>query len=262
MCYEVLGLTITVRCDDPDRMAGIRSLLDRFPAATNASFTYELMQVNGTHVLRRNQVVIGTSPSWTTITDVLLTDINALAIDTFQGLAVHAGVVAFNQNVIAFPAESGAGKSTLTAACLSAGFDYVSDEALCVGWPAGEIVCYPKPLSLSRASLALLDLPDANGNDVDGKLLVSSATLGARRFSSDLHLSDIVLPVRSGGPTRLLPLPRSEGLAALLRMSFNHYKRPRAAFELATKLVSNCHVWQLEYSLPGPAAELLATIAS
>jgi hypothetical protein len=48
-----------------------------------------------------------------------------------------------------------------------------------------------------------------------------------------------------------------------LRMSFNHYKRPRAAFEMGTKLVSNCRVWQLEYSLPGPAAELLAaTIAS
>jgi hypothetical protein len=103
----------------------------------------------------------------------------------------------------------------------------------------------------------------AEGKDVDGKLLVSSEALGARTLDSDLHLSDIVLPVRNDGPARLLPLPRSEGLVALLRMSFNHYKRPRAAFEMGTKLVSNCRVWQLEYSLPGPAAELLAaTVAS
>jgi hypothetical protein len=260
MCCEVLGLTITVRCDDPDKMARIRPLLDRFPAATNAAFAYELEQINGAHVLRRNHRVIGTSPSWTTITDVLLTDINALAIDAFYGLAVHAGVVASGQNVIAFPAESGAGKSTLTAACLAAGFGYVSDEALCVDWSDGQVVSYPKPLSLSRSSLDLLGLSHAVDDDMglDGKLLVSSEALGGGSLEAVLRLSDIVLPVRNGNSARLLPSPRSEGLAALLRMSFNHYKRPRSAFELATKLVSKSRVWTLEYSSPGPAAELLA----
>jgi hypothetical protein len=110
MCYEVLGLTIAVRCENPDTMAGIRPLLARFPPATSASFAYELVEVNGAHVLRRNQMVIGTSPSRTTITDILLTDINALAIETFQGLAVHAGVVASSA-----PRPWAPGRSTRTS---------------------------------------------------------------------------------------------------------------------------------------------------
>jgi hypothetical protein len=52
-------------------------------------------------------------------------------------------------------------------------------------------------------------------------------------------------------------MPRSRALASLLEMSFNHYKRPRESFHLASQLAEHSHAWRLEYSDPRRAATLL-----
>ncbi|MDQ1715499.1 MAG: hypothetical protein QOC60_1444, partial [Frankiaceae bacterium] len=75
----------------------------------------------------------------------IATRLNAAVIESCQPLTVHAGVVASPSGAIALPAVSGAGKSTLVAACLLAGLDYVSDEALHLGHGeyGGHAVPYP-----------------------------------------------------------------------------------------------------------------------
>jgi hypothetical protein len=90
--------------------------------------------------------------AWASLTDELLAGLNLHAIDGFGELAMHAGVVAAGDRVIAFPAESGQGKSTITAACLAAGFDYVSDEALCIEFASGRVIPYLKQVTLSDQS--------------------------------------------------------------------------------------------------------------
>jgi hypothetical protein len=68
---------------------------------------------------------------------------------------VHAGVVAAGGAAIAFPGPSGAGKTTLTVACLLAGLEYGSDEALCLDWETGAVLPYPRPLALTPAAAEL-----------------------------------------------------------------------------------------------------------
>lgn len=46
------------------------------------------------------------------------------------GVALHAGAVAYGQQVILIPGQSGAGKSTLTAWLTARGFSYLSDELI------------------------------------------------------------------------------------------------------------------------------------
>lgn len=46
------------------------------------------------------------------------------------GVALHAGAVAYGQQVILIPGQSGAGKSSLTAWLTARGFSYLSDELI------------------------------------------------------------------------------------------------------------------------------------
>lgn len=211
------------------------------------------------HGLYRDCAVALRDRAWAPLADVLLTEVNLHAIEGFSEFAVHAGVVAAGDRVVAFPAESGEGKSTITAACLVAGFDYVSDEALCVDFASGRVLPYPKSVTLSEHSRSLLGV-DPPGVRLEGDSPEAGfrpEELGAATAEGDLRLGDIVRLVRGDGPPRLRPLPAAEGVGMLLRMSFNHYKRPRESFDLVTSLARESRAWELEYDHPGPAAALL-----
>lgn len=214
---------------------------------------------SGHHSLYCDCAVRYRSVTWASLADGLLAELNRHAIDGFAEFAVHAGVVAAGDRVIAFPAQSGDGKSTMTAACLAAGFDYVSDEALCVEFASGRVLPYPKPVTLSEHSCSLLGI-STPGVHLEGdhpEAGFRPEELGGVTAEGALGLGDIVRLVRHDGPPRLRPLPASEGVGMLLRMSFNHYKRPADSFELVTGLARKSRVWELEYLDPGPAAALL-----
>lgn len=211
------------------------------------------------HSLYRDCSVRSRSVTWASLADGLLAELNRHAIDGLAEFAVHSGVVAAGDRVIAFPAESGQGKSTITAACLAAGFDYVSDEALCVEFAGGRVLPYPKPVTLSEHSCSLLGIPTP-GVHLEGdhpEAGFRPEELGGATAEGELRLGDIVQLVRQDGPPRLRPLPASEAVGMLLRMSFNHYKRPAESFELVSRLAQQSRAWELQYDHPGPAAALL-----
>ena len=197
--------------------------------------------------------------SWARLAHALLAELNLHAIEGFDDFAVHAGAVAVGDRVVAFPADSGGGKSTITAACLLAGFDYVSDEALCVGFADERVVPYPKPVMLSEHSRSLLGIAapmvEFEGDAVETAF--GSEELGAGIAEGDLRLGHLVRLVRREGPPRLRQVSSSEAVGSLLRMSFNHYKRPRQSFDLVARLARECRVWELEHHEPRPAADLL-----
>ncbi len=197
--------------------------------------------------------------SWAKLGDALFAELNLHAIEGFGEFAVHAGVVAMGDRVVAFPAESEGGKSTITAACLAAGFDYVSDEALCVTFADGRVLPYPKPIMLSEHSQSLLGLP-APVVRLEGEHEEAGfrpEDLGAGTAEGELGLGEIVRLVRREGQPQLRQLHSSEAVSLLLRMSFNHYKRPRESFELVTRLAREARVWELGYDDPTLAAKLL-----
>ncbi len=211
------------------------------------------------HSLYRDCSVHSRAVTWASLADSVLAELNRQAIDSFAEFAVHAGVVAAGERVIAFPATSGEGKSTMTAACLAAGFDYVSDEALCVEFASGRVLPYPKQVTLSEHSRSLLgiSMPGVHLEGEHPEAGFRPEELGAATAEGDLGLADVVRLARHDGPPRLRPLAASEGMGLLLRMSFNHYKRPADSFELVSRLARHSRAWELQYDDPGPAAALL-----
>ncbi len=195
-------------------------------------------------------------PDEPTALSQLLARINIAVLAATPLFAVHAGVVAAAGRAIALPAVSGTGKSTLVAACLRAGLTYVSDEALCLQWTDGAIVPYPRPLALSADSCRLLGIPAPSSHEQ----LLTVADLGAEYATGALRLEHIVLLDHTADQLR--SAPRGQGAAAVLGRSFNHWRRPDRAFELAHELVRSASVWNLGRGTPATAAAQLVGLLS
>lgn len=183
--------------------------------------------------------------------------INTLALAAARCLAVHAGAVALDGAVAAFPAASGAGKTTLTAACLRAGLDYVSDEALCLDWNDGTVRPYARPLGMSAWSAAAVGLPVPPATD---ELLITAGDLGAPVAAPPLHLEHVLLLAPAGSPSPLRRAPRSAAAAELLRNGFTHWRHPERAFELAHETVRDAQAWWLGRADPAANAATVAAL--
>ncbi|MDQ1486404.1 MAG: hypothetical protein QOJ62_2097 [Actinomycetota bacterium] len=186
--------------------------------------------------------------------------LNSTAMDLSPCLCVHAGVVARGGRVVAFPARSGTGKSTLTGACLRRGFEYLSDEALCLSYDDATVRPYPRPLGLSTWTADKLGVTGPVAGD---DIVVRAEDLGAPTIqpaTDALRLTHIVLlDRRDGGSASLRQVHRREAVESLLRMSFNHYRRPAESLELVAAVVTGSTVRELTYSDPYEAADLLAS---
>jgi hypothetical protein len=263
--YSLLGVSFHVRSEDAAVGDAVDRLLEPFrrdKSGVPGRRRYALVtgkDAYGAHTLYRDCSSIARRDSWAYVVSALVSEMNRGAVEAFDGFAVHAGVVAAEGGVIAFPADSGDGKSTLTAACLQAGFEYVSDEALCLDYATEAVLPYPKPVMLSADSEALVGNPSPTvaleGDHVERALLPED--LGSRAATGDLQLVDVVQLQRTSGPPHLHELPAADVVAMLLGRSFNHYKHPREAFDLVTGLARRCRAWRLEYDDPGAAAALM-----
>ena len=186
--------------------------------------------------------------------------VNAAALDAAPHFAVHAGVVAHGGVAVAMPAVSGAGKSTMTAACLRRGFQYVSDEALCLSYRDGAVVPYPRPIGLSPWSADAVGVP-GKGTAAGGESLFTAEELGSARHDAPARLRHLVVldrsATRSAQPPDLVAETRPSGVTLLLQQSFNHYRRGADAVRLAAEVVGQAAVWTLRYSDPVAAADLL-----
>lgn len=240
---------------DPDVDEKMGSLLNAFPRTTGPARLRHTFQV--TNRPDEGLIVFNDCRRLSTDEDphgnlaALVAGVNRAVIEDLSKFAVHAGVVQLGETLVAFPASSGQGKTTLTAACLLTGFAYVSDEALVLD-DNGVVVPYPKPLAMSTWACEMLDLA-SDGDET----LMTGPGLGTTTGPGGATVSDIVLTSYGAQNETLIELPRSEGVAALISHSFNHYKDPERAFRLATSTAARAAVWKLEYDHPLPAAELL-----
>ena len=263
--YEVLGTRFGVRCDDLAVAERVEILLEPFRRHTIRPVRARNLFALTSHrrgddrrYAFRDCRRIARSESWTEVLDGVLAEVNRRAIDEMAYFGVHAGVVAVASKTIAFPAASGAGKSTLVAACVKAGFEYVSDEALCLDYSTGSVIPYLKALNLSRWSIEelALDFPDDLTSDLT-KTPIPADRLGAVAAGDPRKLSDVVFAERRPGKPNLVEISPSQVIAGLLRYSFNHFRRPEDAFVLTTELARHSQGWKLEYENPNDAAELM-----
>lgn len=225
--------------------------LEQTGRAARAADTFHIVTDADRYTVYKDCTRRGSRTSPAQAVALLMASINLAVLDRCPHFAVHAAVVARDDRIVAFPADSGEGKSTLAAACLRAGFHYLSDEALVLD-DQGRVVPYPKPVALSEWSRRRLGL---EGDDEES--LYASAHLGSSPHPGERPVSEIVLMERGHGETTLDPLPRSEAVPALLSRSFNHYKDPARAFRLATVTAGDSKVWRLRYDDPVEAAAAL-----
>lgn len=266
--WELLGTPFGIGCTSDAFGAAVARLFQAFPGVdrpVDAAYRYLVVDGCGPHgnerCLHTAAGALDASGSVRDALSLLLTAVNRAAIDAFAGFAVHAGVVAAGESAIAFPAPSGTGKTTLAAAGLRAGFDYVSDEALCVGPAAGQLVPYPRALALSPWSRQAVGLGHVDGIELDGETAVPVDVFDARVAVAPLKLAHVVKLVRAPGSgpgaCELVPASRGEAMTWLIERSFNHYKRPAESFHVAAALARGAHAWRLAYSDPLEAAALL-----
>ena len=73
-------------------------------------------------------------------------------------IALHAGAVVHNENVILLPGISGAGKSSLTAWLIAKGGSYLSDELISVSiTDPGHVYYFSRPICLKPGSIPLIE---------------------------------------------------------------------------------------------------------
>jgi energy-coupling factor transporter ATP-binding protein EcfA2 len=116
-------------------------------------------------------------------------------------MLVHAAAIAHPQTgeVIAFIGASGAGKSTLAKA-LAADYVYVTDETLAVDLATGEVLAYPKPISMF-----------SNGPG-SPKKQVGPAQLGFEQAAQPLRLRQVFLLDRQIEPAGM---PQTKSITTL-----------------------------------------------
>lgn len=251
---QVLDSVVRILGDGPEPVGRLLSLLAPFGTTDKVArpaATWELIETEGTHRLFRHRMLLAEAPDPAELLAHAVASVNRYVIEEGCWFSVHAAVVAGTERVVAFPANSGDGKTTLTAACLLAGFDYLSDEALVLD-DDGLVVPYPKPLALSPWSCAAVGLEP--GGD---ERLVTADDLGATVRAERSALTDVVIASYGAREPRLERLPASQAIVALLEHAFNHYKDPGRAFRLATEAAGRVHVWRLDYDHPIEAAALL-----
>lgn len=159
--------------------------------------------------------------------------------------------MAKDDQIIAFPADSGAGKTTLAAVAVQSGLSYLSDEALVLDDDTS-VIPYPKPMALSSWSFGLL-----GGRTEAEETLLIPPDLGGSFHGGGKPLSHVVIARYGHERATLNQRSASQAVTELLGKSFNHYKDPARAFQIATEVAREVDVWQLDYDDPREAINLL-----
>lgn len=246
--YEVLDTSVSVSVTDPALQPWIADPLAAFPTSTTDG-PPDLELIGGTRPALR---ILGGDPVTGDLPRLLgrvHQEFNRLAIERTSWFAVHAGVVGRDHLTVAFPAPSGGGKSTVTAAALTVGWAYGTDEALVFDDDL-TVVPYPRPLGLSAASRRLLDLPTPPPFEGNGEAPLHAGTVGSGgRLERGRSLTDVViLSHRPCCDTEIEEISPAEVAAGLLRHSFNHYRNPLRAYQTTATVAAQARGWKLSFA--------------
>lgn len=176
-------------------------------------------------------------------------------------VAFHAGAVALDDRVAVLPGSAGSGKTSLTAALLSQGFRYLSDDLLLMGTDL-KIEGVPFALCIKDTGVTPLapyypDLPSLTlHHRPDGKnvryLSAPLTSSTARPAAPRLPASWVIFPkYRAGGTTKLKPLGKGEALRRLMESSTLALPLTRAQIETFIRWLEALSCYDLEVnSLP------------
>ena len=265
--YRALDFRFDVEVAAAPFRSVVRHTLADLSSREPAAHHYRLGAVPGPTgllavVSRDGQHVVGPSP----ISDALahlVTNVNLGVLSSCPDkLLLHAGAVSLGGRGLLLPGPSGAGKSTLTAALVSRGFGYLSDEAAAIDPAWLEIEPYPKPLSLRARSLELLAHKVGTGHAEGTDRVIPSSVLRARAVSRPVPPRFLVFPCyEPGTSTTLTPMSRAEAMVDVAGSSFNFIDHGSEWMPLLQRLVTACWCGRLTMGNLDEATQLLVELA-
>lgn len=202
-------------------------------------------QTNVELVLRGTRVARGPVDS---AIDRLIWDTSTRAFASGDFLFVHAGVASLDGRGILLPAPPDHGKSTTVAALVRAGFDFLSDEAAALDLADGSVHPFPRPLSLSSASLDALEGAERRrtGDPDDQEHRMAPDDLRPGALGGTCRAAFIVAPsYQADARTRIDPVGRPEMLQLLVEQTFNLKKFGADGFRLLADVVRGAECYRL-----------------
>lgn len=174
-----------------------------------------------------------------------------VAVGMHRYVLLHAGAVARGHGGIVMTGDSGAGKSTLAAMLGHSGWRFLGDEFALLDMDSGEMVPFPRPISLKNESIALLEAvapAERFGPRMEGTIkgtvrhLAPPADAIAAMDERAMPKLLLIPAFAAGALPEIRRLPRVEVFAALTRSSTNYWKLGEPAFDA---------VWRLAHTVPG-----------
>jgi hypothetical protein len=187
-------------------------------------------------------------------------DVNRSAAEQSAGdaLLLHAGALNVRGAGVLLPGASGSGKSTLVAALAGGrlGLDYLTDELVALDLARGQLVPYPKPITLKAGSFGVLPglHPDRDASlgarPWDGaqwQVTVGEGT--SRRVGRACAPAFVVVPrYDAAATTSLTPLTQTEAFFSVALHAVNLLSLGAAGAVALGALVARCTCYALTVS--------------
>lgn len=178
-------------------------------------------------------------------------------------LFLHAGTVARDGRALLLPARMEHGKSTLTAALVSLGWNYLSDELAAIDPISGRPFPFPKKMGLDAEALERLPTlqhpsrPRPALSEGLTERFVAPDELGGE-VSGPEPARWIVFPSADfSGPARLEPLTSAEAVEQMAVNALNLYRYGQRGIVLLSRVAQSAEAFRLTGGTPMERAEIL-----
>jgi hypothetical protein len=156
--YRLLGLRFSIAYPQElrDLLAPVLSHLESEGPAPNA-IRLAIAEADGEWLILRGSKILGACRSLQKLAPLVHGTVSSLALSQERYLlALHAGGIARDGQAMLLVGESGIGKSVLTAAMLSEGWDYLSDDMVLLEQRSLHVKAMPCSLCLKPGAWDLL----------------------------------------------------------------------------------------------------------
>jgi hypothetical protein len=156
--YRLLGMRFSIAYPQElrDLLAPVLSHLESEGPAPNTT-RLAIAEVDGEWLILRGSKVLGACRSLQKLAPLVHGTVSSLALSQERYLlALHAGGIARDGQAMLLVGESGIGKSVLTAAMLSEGWDYLSDDMVLLEQRSLHVKAIPCSLCLKPGAWNLL----------------------------------------------------------------------------------------------------------
>jgi Coenzyme PQQ synthesis protein D (PqqD) len=269
-CYRVLDFRFRIKTPSNFLDLETHQLLARFAAHNDprSSVALEVIQERDHWLLLCEGELVDRTATQAGVVPMLHANILMMAYANSDGMAVvHAAAVTRRGRCVLLPAVSGNGKSTLTAALVSSGFDYFSDDLVMLTREPVQIRAVPTCVGLKSGSWKAVDhlfpqlsqLTVYHRNDNKEIKYLSLPTTGVDALSA-AHA--IVFPTWM--PDTILEFRKIGSADALARLTSAGYDLPkrlnRDIVECLIRWIGGLPCFELRYCRLDDAIQSISTL--